>query len=184
MTSNSATTYLALLRGVNVGGKRLIKMPDLQAILTESGLDHVRTYIQSGNVIFSSNKSDTDSLTNQIHVAIEEKIGLDVDVIVFSKPEWVSVVNNAPDWWGLSKDWKHNLLVILKPFDMNETIRAIGELNSDIEAIQPGNGVIYQSMSVNLFGRTTTGKLSSSPIYKRMTVRNYNTVTKLLSLLD
>lgn len=67
---------------------------------------------------------------------------------------------------------------------MDETIRAIGELKPDIEAAEPGNCVIYQSMSFKFFGRTTTGKLSSSSIYKKMTVRNYNTATKLLTLLD
>lgn len=60
----------------------------------------------------------------------------------------------------------------------------VGELKPDIETIEPGNGVLYQSMSLKMFGRTTTGKLVSNPIYKKITVRNYNTVTKLFSLLN
>jgi uncharacterized protein (DUF1697 family) len=67
--------------------------------------------------------------------------------------------------------------------DMTDVVQAIGSLKPDIEAMAPGQGVLYQSMSRELFGRTTTGKLVSSPIYKQMTIRNYNTVTKLLTLL-
>ena len=73
---------------------------------------------------------------------------------------------------------------MLKPYDMDEAAAAIGELKPDIETIEPGNGVLYQSMSLKIFGRTTTGKLASNPIYKRITVRNNNTVIKLLSLLN
>ncbi len=72
---------------------------------------------------------------------------------------------------------------MIKPFNMDEVIAAIGQLKPGIEMIEPGDGVLYQSMSRALFGRTTTGKLASNPIYKRMTVRNYNTSMKLLGLM-
>jgi uncharacterized protein (DUF1697 family) len=104
--------------------------------------------------------------------------------VLFSKDEWVEIIAAAPLWWGQYKTRKHNILVLIPPYDIREVITSIGELKPDIEAMHPGDGVLYQSMSLELFGRTTTGKIASNPVYKKMTVRNYNTATKLLSLLN
>lgn len=177
-------TYLALLRGVNVGGNGLIKMSDLKEALAKNGLHNVRTYIQSGNVIFMSDAADTEKLASQIKAAIKKRFQLDVLVAVFSKQEWQHIIGAAPAWWGVDTEWKHNLLVMIRPFDMKDVVRAIGELKPDIEAMEPGKGVLYQSVSFKTFGRATTGKLAANPVYKKMTIRNYNTATKLLTLLD
>lgn len=174
--------YLALLRGINVGGNSLIKMADLKQALEADGFDQVSTYIQSGNVFFESSSTDTSKLARLVSQSIERHFKLDVSVAVFSKAQWTTITNNAPKWWGQDKDWKHNLLVLLGKYDMDQVVDAIGVLKPDIEAMEAGDGVLYQSMSLKLFGRTTTGKLASSPVYKQMTVRNYNTATKLLSL--
>jgi uncharacterized protein (DUF1697 family) len=107
-----------------------------------------------------------------------------VEVVVFSQSEWRQIIAAAPSSWGADKTWKHNLLVLLPPYNMAEAVTAVGALKPDIEAMRAGDGVLYQSMSQALFGRTTTGKLASNPLYKRLTIRNYNTATKLLALLD
>jgi uncharacterized protein (DUF1697 family) len=174
---------LALLRGVNVGGKGMVKMADLRDLLTSDGLSDVQTFIQSGNVIFSSRMTDTTKLASLIKSSIQTKFELAVDVAVFTKAEWKHIIDTAPKWWGADNEWKHNLLVLIKPYNMNEVVAAVGELKPDVEAMEPGAGVLYQSMSMTMLGRTTTGKMSASPIYKKMTVRNYNTATKLLALL-
>ena len=176
--------YLALLRGINVGGNSLIKMADLGAALAKDGFTDVRTYIQSGNVIFKSKINNADEIARNVESSIEKHFGIQVAVAIFTKREWQQIIANAPQWWGKNDEWKHNLIVLLKPYDMQETIEAVGLLKSEIEAMEPGEGVLYQSMSRALFGRTTTGKISSSPIYKRMTIRNYNTATKLLKMFS
>lgn len=160
----------------------MIKMEDLRGTLTAAGLSDVHTYIQSGNVIFTSSESDTTTIAALIKTTIEKQFSLTVEAVVFSKDEWSHIVASAPDWWGEDQEWKHNLLVLLPPYDMHDVVRAIGTLRPDIESMEVGEGVLYQSMSLKLFGRTTTGKLASSPIYKKMTIRNYNTATKLLQL--
>jgi uncharacterized protein (DUF1697 family) len=175
--------YVALLRGVNVGGKAMIKMAELAEVLTAAELCDVKTYIQSGNVIFRSELS-SDQLAREVSQTIEARFQLPVEVAVYSLPEWKKIIAAAPTWWGKDPAWKHNLLVLLKPYRMSDVVQSIGILKPGIEAMQPGNGVIYQSMSRDVFGKTTTGKLASSPIYKRITIRNYNTSTKLLSLLE
>lgn len=181
---NKPTRYLALLRGVNVGGKGILKMSDLKVAIEQAGFKNVQTYINSGNVLFTTTTADTHKLAQDIHQIIHKTCQLDAEVVVFSRDEWRLIVEVAPQWWGENKDWKHNLLILIPPYDMKTVIAAVGELKPDIETMQPGNGVLYQSMSKALFGRTTTGKLASNPIYKKMTIRNYNTTTKLLTLLE
>lgn len=182
MRSNSIT-YLALLRGINVGGNNKIPMAELRACLEAAGLTKVATYIQSGNVIFDSNKSHV-ALAELISACIKDRFGFTVPVAVFTAQEWQTIIKKAPVQWGTDPHWKHNLLIILMPHDMHEIIQNIGELKPDIEMLVPGDGVLYQSMSLKLFGKTTTGKLAAKPIYSRMTVRNYNTSRTLLKLLE
>ncbi len=74
--------YVAVLRGINVSGKRKIKMSDLRALLAQEGFENVKTYIQSGNVVFSSKASDTRELELQISKMIEKQYGFAVPVIV------------------------------------------------------------------------------------------------------
>jgi uncharacterized protein (DUF1697 family) len=178
------TTYLAFLRGINVGGNSLIRMAELTKALEAAGLQGVKTYIQSGNVIFVSAEKDKTKLAALIKSTIHNAFNMIVDIAVFTQEEWRTIIKVAPSWWGDNQDWKHNLLIMIEPYDMQETIAFIGELKPDIEALQAGNGVLYQSLSFERFSRTAGGKLASKPIYKQMTVRNYNTATKLLGVLD
>lgn len=173
---------LALIRGINVGGNSLVKMAELKAVLEQAGFGNVITYIQSGNVFFDSNNPDQLAVASQISAHIKARFDVGAAVVVFTRKEWQAVIDHAPSWWGKDNSRKHNLLILLPPYDMGDTLKAVGELKPEIETMEPGEGVLYQSMSLKLFGRTTTGKLASSPTYKRLTVRNYNTVTKLLNL--
>ncbi len=176
-------TYLALLRGVNVGGNNMIKMSDLKNTLELEDFTGVRTYIQSGNVVFKSPDNDKQILGERIQKCIARHFKAPVRAAVFSKSEWQKIVDDAPKWWGRDTTWKHNILVMLHPYDTEQAAEAIGELKPGIELLSPGLGVLYQSVSISKFGRSTTGKLASNPIYKQMTIRNYNTATKLLTLL-
>ncbi len=177
------TNYVAFLRGVNVGGKSLLKMADLTLALSEAGFAEVKTYIQSGNIIFTAEESNTNQLAEKIKLTIQNRFGLSVEVVVISKARWQAVIDSAPKWWGKDKAQKHNILILIPPFNMGEVINAIGDLKPEIEVVKAGEGVVYQSLSLEMFGRATSGKLASKPVYKRMTIRNYNTATKLLSLL-
>lgn len=177
-------TYLALLRGVNVGGKNIIAMSALKACLEQASYSNIRTYIQSGNILFTAPQADASVFESDLERIIQNQFGISSPVAVFSKAEWQAIIAGAPREWGKETSWKHNILVLLKPYDMQQIIESIGELKPDIESLVPGNGVLYQSMSLTLFGRTTTGKLARSTHYKRMTIRNYNTAVKLAALLN
>jgi uncharacterized protein (DUF1697 family) len=176
--------YIALLRGVNVGGKAKVSMADLKRALETAGFSEVKTYINSGNIVFASDSSDSAQLGKKIESVIERTFGFHVDAVVITKHEWTAIVRQAPKWWGHDETRKHNLIILCKPYDMQAIMSAIGVLKTDIESAEPGPGVIYQSLSLKDFGKTTSGKLASSPLYKRMTIRNYNTAQKIFSLLE
>jgi uncharacterized protein (DUF1697 family) len=178
------TSYIALLRGINVGGNNMIKMADLKVCLEKAGFQDVKTYIQSGNVLLKSNGTNTAQLAQSIESAIEKQWHIPVGVAVRSEEQWQGIIQAAPQRWGKDTSFKHNLLVMLEPYDIDDALAAIGELKPKIESVTAGDGVLYQSLSWELFGRTTSGKLAGKPIYKRMTVRNYNTSIKLLALLE
>jgi uncharacterized protein (DUF1697 family) len=176
-------TYVAFLRGVNVGGKSLVKMSELADALGESGLQDVRTYIQSGNIIFRSAQTSADKLAAHISDVILQTFALPVATAVFSSADWQQVVAEAPKWWGTDVSRKHNILIVIRPCTVQEVVVATGTLKPDIEAMEPGKGVLYQALSLEDFGKTAGGKLAASPIYKQLTIRNYNTATKLAALL-
>ncbi len=175
--------YLALLRGINVGGNAMIRMEELRKCLEKAGFAEVRTFIQSGNVLFAARKIAPAGLARKLEATIEKTFAMKVGVAVFAEEEWHDVVRRAPKWWGKSKDWKHNLLALLPGTKTSEVIQAMGTLNPEIEMVAPGPGVIYQSLSLALFGQTTSSKLPSRPLYRSITVRNYNTTMKLAEML-
>jgi uncharacterized protein (DUF1697 family) len=176
--------YLALLRGINVGGKSMIAMSELRTALQDAGFQHVRTYIQSGNVLVASSaNAATARLAAKIESAIQKTFAMNVGVAVFSEKEWQEVVQQAPQWWGRDKEWKHNLLALLPGTEPADVIDAMAALNPSIERVAAGRHVVYQSLSSKVAGRTTSSKLPSHSIYRRLTVRNYNTTQKLAELL-
>ena len=89
------TIYIALLRGINVGGHKSIKMQDLRSLLKDLGLDKVNTYIQSGNIVFQSDKN-TEQLKNQIEQEIKNVFGFSVTVILRTASEFKEIINHCP----------------------------------------------------------------------------------------
>ncbi len=176
--------YIALLRGINVGGNSLIKMSELKECFENLDLEDVRTYINSGNVLFATNPTDTKKLADKIEAAIEKTFAFPVRVVVIDEKSYKSIINDVPKGWGEKEGWKYNLLFLMPPYDIDEIMNDIGELKPDIELVQAGNGVIYQALLFTSFGKTTSGKLASKPSYKKMTIRNWNTSRKLLALSE
>ena len=158
-------------------------MADLKSCFGQIGLLDVQTYIQSGNVVFRTNILENSTLVNDLSALMLKEFGLDVAVAVFKNSEWKGIIEAAPEWWGRDITWKHNILIMTKEVDIAHMVAQIGVLEPHIEAIAAGERVIYQSISVENFSRATSGRLASLPIYKSMTVRNYNTATKIRGLL-
>lgn len=176
--------YVALLRGVNVGGNALIKMSELKTVLEAAGFLDVATYIQSGNVLFASPKTDPKQLAKAIEHVLHKTFEITTTVVVFSAGEWQKIISSAPKTWGTDTKYKHNLLILIGSTSADEALKSMGPLKPGIELAAAGKRVIYQSLSWTDFGKTTGGKLASYPVYKLMTVRTYNTAIKLNTLLQ
>lgn len=90
------TTYVALLRGINVGGRHKVPMAELRAVHEELGHDPVRTYVQSGNVVFGADRSDTDRLAAEIREALAGRFGFEIPVVLRTHEELSEVVAGGP----------------------------------------------------------------------------------------
>lgn len=89
-------TYIALLRGINVGGKNILRMKELRQSLLEIGLLNVRTYIQSGNVAFESQPASEELLIRQIRAAIQDRHALSLSVLVLTQESFKDALKNNP----------------------------------------------------------------------------------------
>lgn len=177
------TKYLILLRGINVGGNNIIKMADLKACLEKSGFENVKTYIQSGNVIVESEETDTEKLTAKLEKLFSKEFNYESKIVLRSFKQIKKIIENAPKWWGTDDKYKHNLLFIKEPMTAKEALKETGGAKEGIEFSEAGDGVIYLSASIEAITRTNFVKLAGKPIYKQMTVRNYNTSVRLYEMM-
>lgn len=177
--------YLALLRGINVGGKNKIPMADLKSCLEDLGFKNVQTYIQSGNVIFESGGSP-EKLATQIEAALSKRFKLDselIRVLVISRDELAKIVEKAPKGFGKEPDKYHSDALFLIGTTSAEVMKQI-DVNPEVDATWPGNGVVYYRRLSAKRTKSRLPKIVSKPIYKNMTIRSWNTTTKLLSLMQ
>ncbi len=175
--------YVALLRGINVGGRNIVRMADLRAAFEDAGYAAVGTYIQSGNVLFESAVPLT-SLEADIERMLADRFGLSVVVVVRSHRQHRDVVNRAPDGFGTEPDSYHSDVIFLKaPLSSRQAMRVI-DPRDGVDQVWPGERVIYFSRLSKRLSQSRMSRIAGSPLYQNMTIRNWRTTTKLLSLLD
>jgi uncharacterized protein (DUF1697 family) len=174
--------YIALLRGINVGGNNKVAMAELRACLTELGFSNVITYINSGNVIFEAPDTPLADLVILCEQAIEKQFGFFVRLFIITAAELIDAVNSAPGWWNDGSDSKHNAIFVIPPASANEVIKQAGEIKPEYEKLDSYGNVIFWSAPTETFGRTRYAKIVGSAAYKNITIRNANTCHKLLEL--
>ena len=174
--------YIALLRGVNVGGKNKLPMAGLKAALTAAGYADVSTYIQSGNVFFSSNETEPEALQAGIRAAIEESFGLTVPVCVISARELDEAVTHAPEWWGTDENATHNAIFVIAPASVEDIYAEVGQLKPEYEKAASNGRGIFWSAPISTYSRTRLSRVVGSKVYDAITIRNVNTTRKLCEL--
>jgi uncharacterized protein (DUF1697 family) len=178
-----ATRYVALLRGINVGGNNKVPMADLRDLFEHAGHTEVASYIQSGQVVFSST-TPAAALEASLERAITERFDLEVPVVVVSHAKLRSVVRKAPEGFGQSPDTFHSDVIFLKkpltPAKAMEVVR----LREGVDQAWSANGVLYFARLSEQRTRSMLGKIIGTPQYKLMTIRSWSTTVKLLSMLD
>jgi len=174
--------FVALLRGVNVGGNSMISMSALKKSFETIGFTHVSTYINSGNVIFNAKETDARKLEQKIERMLVKEYELNSKVVVRSLSEMERLVQSLPREWDGDSSWRYNVIFLRHTID-SEDILAELPANSDIEQVTYRPGALLWSAHVDQISRSKMSKLSSRKIYQDMTVRNLNTTKKLCELM-
>jgi uncharacterized protein (DUF1697 family) len=175
--------YVALLRGINVGGRNIVAMAELRQAFEGAGFEAVRTYIQTGNVLFDSDVSSA-SLEDDIEAMLERRFGVRLVVVVRSQVELLDIVDNAPVGFGDQPDDYHSDVIFLKgPLSSQQAMRII-DLRDGVDEAWPGGGVIYFARLSERRAQSRMSRIVGTPEYRLMTNRNWTTTTRLLGLLD
>jgi uncharacterized protein (DUF1697 family) len=178
-------TFLILLRGINVGGKNKVSMAELKKLLEGLGFLDVSTFIASGNVVLTSDRK-ADEISAQIEAALPKAFELDsqlIKVLVLTRDQLQGVVDDRPKGFGDQSDKYHSDAIFLMGIEPAEAM-PIFNPREGVDRVWPGNGVVY---SERLSAQRTKSRLSSmmtSPLYKSMTIRSWNTTVKLLEILN
>ncbi|MGI3223066.1 DUF1697 domain-containing protein [Streptomyces phaeochromogenes] len=177
------TTYAALLRGINVGGSRKVPMAELRTLMEGLGYDGVRTYLQSGNAVFSSDHGDEDALAVELSGALEKHFGFTVDVLVRDHAYLRAVLDDCPFPAADLEAKQLHATYFSEPVDA-ERFASIDQQAFLPEEFRLGDRVLYLYAPDGL-GRSKLGENLSKPRMTKgviATSRNWNTVTKLVEL--
>lgn len=174
--------YVALLRGINVGGRNKVPMKDLAACFESGGYAQVTTYIQSGNVLFATDETDARVLELDLEQRIADQFGFPVPVVVRSSAELQATVDAAPAMFG-GPDHRCDVIFLKHPLDAAEAFAALPIPREGVDQSWIGPGALFFARLTELASKSRLSQIASSPIYPRITVRNWNTTSKLAALL-
>jgi uncharacterized protein (DUF1697 family) len=176
--------YLALLRGINVGGNNKIKMDKLKIVFGSLGFLNVLTYINSGNVIFEDSTLSIDEITTKLEQVIEKEFGFVVPVLVLNQDQIMLIGDNIPADWTNDLEQKTDILFLWKDVDYAEVINEIEHTPQVDNLIYCESAIIWNIDRRQYFNGSRMNKLVGTRVYKNMTARNVNTVRKLVSLMN
>ena len=174
--------YVALLRGINVGGKTLVKMAELRDCVEGLGFDDVSTFIASGNVLFEGDEDDPAKLAGKIERAIEKRFSLPVKVVVIDRRAYARIVKAIPREWLGDGSIRANVAFVRRGTDAKQVVREL-EPDPEIEHVKAVDGAILWATKRDALNRSVMRKLIGGAQYKELTVRNLNTTLKLNELL-
>jgi uncharacterized protein (DUF1697 family) len=176
--------YVALLRGINVGGKNLIKMADLKSCFDDLGFADVATYIQSGNVVFGSSATGLAGLTTRIEQVLTATFDYRANVVVRGQRQMRAIVERAPAGFGDDPDlYRYDVIFLKAPLTARKAMQSV-RTKEGVDQADVGTGVLYFSRLTSRATQSRLGTIVSTPVYQQMTIRNWNTTTKLLRMLE
>jgi len=174
--------FVALLRGVNVGGNNMISMKSLKESFERLRFTQVSTYINSGNIIFTTKETDPRKLEKRIEQMLSKEYKLESKVVVRSYSELAKLVKSLPKSWDGNSSRRFNVMFLRHSIDSEKILEDIAT-TSDIEEVLYRPGTLLWSAEVSEINRTQMVKLASRKLYQEMTVRNLNTTKKLHELM-
>lgn len=174
------TTYISILRGINVSGKNVIKMDTLKEMLAILDFKNIQTYIQSGNIIFASTEKDTRKLEARISTQIKISFGFDIPVIVLTLDTLKEIIANNPFVSTKDNAYLHVTFLAEEPKQYDQQIL--------IDKAQADEEFLYSKSAINLYCPNGYGqtKLTNTFIENKLkvtaTTRNWKTTNELLKI--
>ncbi|WP_396603030.1 DUF1697 domain-containing protein [Algibacter sp. R77976] len=172
-------TYIAFLRGINVGGHKKVPMAELRALLSKIGLEKVQTYIQSGNVIFQSKETDVKTLQAEIEKALFKHFEFEVPVLVITPQYLKQIFDDCP----FSEDQKVNsYFMFLYSVPDKDLVKEVTEQSYPNETFAVTDPSVYFYSSVGYGKAKCSNSFFERKLKVTATARNYKTMVKLISL--
>lgn len=178
----SMKKHIALLRGINVGGHKKIKMVDLRSLVETEGFTEVRTYIQSGNIVFSSSLESSTKMAETIESLIEKKYGFKVPTLVINHAYLTSVLEQNPYAKDESKEEKKMYFGFLFTNPAPENIAQLNTYDFPNESIIIKNNIAYAYYGNGAANSKFTGNFIENKLKVTTSSRNLNTVKKLIEM--
>ena len=178
------TTYVCLLRGINVGGKNIIAMAALVKTFERMKLSNVKTFIASGNVVFAAPAQDLRKLEQKIEKQLVKDFDYDATVVVKSKDEMDAIVRGLPKAWAkATAAWRYNVIFLRHAVDNAKVLQQV-KVRDGVETLEYKPGVLYWAVRFDQRTKSTVARLNQTALYKEVTIRNLNTTKKLAQLLE
>jgi uncharacterized protein (DUF1697 family) len=175
--------YVALLRGINVGGNNKVDMVRLKVVFERVGMRSVRTYINSGNVVFENGNEKDTTLTAMLEQAIEKEFGFPVSVLVKSEVEVRMAVEATPREWRNDKTMKCDVVFLWDGVNVETALSQL-RARDRIDEVRTAPGIIIWKVDRENATKNGLLKMAGTPLYKQVTIRNINTTRKLLQIME
>lgn len=179
MVETHPIDYALLLRGINVGGHRRVPMASLKTQLAQAGLTNIVSYINSGNLIFTS----TSDPTARVTAVLQTNYEFDIPFVLIDGPSYLKLATLVPSWWGVDPQMRHNTLFKMPGYNdqFDELIQQKATLYDQISLTD--QVIFWSSPSKVHYSRALYAKMLKEPYYPVVTIRNRNTTLKLAQLL-
>lgn len=174
--------YVALLRGINVGGNNKVDMKQLKAVFESVGMSSVTTYINSGNVIFQNYDSSPEQIVPRLEKAIEDAFGFRVKVLLRDLANIERVIRELPDSWKNDNTMKCDVMFLWEEFDDISVLSQL-TIRSEIDDVKYVPGAVLWRVDRPNVIRSGMMKIVGTELYRHMTIRNCNTTRKLFELM-
>jgi uncharacterized protein (DUF1697 family) len=174
--------YVALLRGINVGGKNKVEMKQLKETFLRLGLESVVTYINSGNVVFIDKYRTKEELGILLRQGIKQTFNLDTPVVIRSLEDFEAMMEILPADWKNDDTMRCDVLFLESGLD-EATVMEKLTVKPGIDTALQATGVIIWSVERKNVTRSSLTKIIGTDLYKKMTVRNVNTARKLYEMM-
>lgn len=175
--------YVALLRGINVGGNNKIDMKTLKGVFEQAGMASVKTYINSGNIVFTTQSRRAEEVAAMLEQEILRHFDLGIKVLVYSFGDFKRIAETIPNDWKNDKDMKSDVWFLWPEADDEAVLEQL-TIKSEIDRVIYVPGAILWSVDKEHAAKSGMQKVIGTPLYKLVTIRNVNTVRKLLVLMD